>query len=355
MDLNLSFTSPDLPLISLFWPFELERLRWPLQGGGLFMRARDGWPLHQRAWPGLVCESEFKPDVDALERSGLPVNQTEQGEQSRYPLVLLLPPRQREQARACYVRALDRLAPGGVLVACQANDEGAKSSAADLARLVGPLETESKHHCRVFWTAPGARPDPQLAEPWRQVDAQRPILGGRFLSRPGVFAWDRIDPASRLLAENLPTDLVGDAADLGAGYGYLSTELLSRCGGIRRLHTFEADARALPLAEHNLAQFAGRVEIAHHWQDVTQGLSGSYDVVVCNPPFHTQQAGDRPDIGRRFIAVAARALRPGGRLWLVANRHLPYEAELEAGFSAVNSVCQRDGFKVIEARRAGSV
>ena len=350
----MPLSSPDLPLISLFWPFELERLRWPPQGGALFMRARDGWPLHQRAWPGLICDSEFKPDVDALERSGLPVNQSNQGEQSRHPLVMLLPPRQREQARACYVRALDRVAPGGMLIACQANDEGAKSSAADMAKLIGPLETLSKNHCRVFWSQPEISVDTSLAEQWRDLDAPRPILDGRFLSRPGVFAWDRIDTASRLLAENLPSDLAGDAADLGAGYGYLSTELLSRCGGIRRLHTFEADARALLLAENNLAKFSDRVELTHHWQDVTQGLSGSYDVIVCNPPFHTQQAGDRPDIGRRFIAVAARALRPGGRLWLVANRHLPYEAELDAGFSAVNSVCQRDGFKVIEARRAGS-
>ncbi len=43
-----------------------------------------------------------------------------------------------------------------------------------------------------------------------------------FLSRPGVFAWDRIDPASALLAEHLPADLAGRAADLGAGYGFVA-------------------------------------------------------------------------------------------------------------------------------------
>ena len=40
----------------------------------------------------------------------------------------------------------------------------------------------------------------------------------------------------------------------------------------------------------------------------------------------TQSRADRPDVGRRFIAVAAESLKPGGRLYLVANRHLPYEA-----------------------------
>ncbi|MCB7212868.1 methyltransferase, partial [Lactiplantibacillus plantarum] len=68
--------------------------------------------------------------------------------------------------------------------------------------------------------------DADLAKRWSALDAVRPIMGGRFLSRPGVFAWDRIDPASALLAEHLPADLAGRAADLGAGYGYLSRELL---------------------------------------------------------------------------------------------------------------------------------
>ncbi len=72
----------------------------------------------------------------------------------------------------------------------------------------------------------------------------------------------------------------------------------------------------------------------------------------CNPPFHGQGRAERPDIGRRFIAVAAQALKPGGRLWLVANRHLPYEAELEARFGKVRTVAQQGGFKVVETVRS---
>ncbi len=347
----MSPAATDLPLISLFWPFELERLRWPEQGGGLLIGAREGWPLHQRALAGLVCESHFKPDVDALLASGMEVREPDA---ARYPLVMILPPRQREQARADLARALDRVAPGGVLLACQSNDEGARSAAADLARLAGPLEAVSKHHCRAFWTRPGAAVDAPLATEWRELDAPRQILDGRFVSRPGLFAWDRIDPASQMLADALPADLEGTAADLGAGYGFLSERLLAQCPGIRQLTLFEANARALPLAEQNLATHADRVTIRACWHDVTQGLPGHYDVIVCNPPFHTQRGGDRPDIGRRFIAAAAAALKPSGQLWLVANRHLPYEAELAQGFASVRSVCQRDGFKVIEARRAAA-
>jgi 16S rRNA (guanine1207-N2)-methyltransferase len=35
---------------------------------------------------------------------------------------------------------------------------------------------------------------------------------------------------------------------------------------------------------------------------------------------------------------------------MVANRHLAYEATLEACFGQVRTVVERDGFKVIEAK-----
>ena len=284
-----------------------------------------------------------------MQRSAIEV--IDDTDERRFPLVLLLPPRQRSEARALYVRALSRLTSDGVVLACQANDEGAKSAEADLAKLIGPLSVMSKNKCRVFWSQPGNAISDALLDAWRDLDAVRPVADGRFLSRPGVFAWDRIDPASRLLVESLPKGLSGRAADLGAGYGYLSSELLARCPGITSLDCFEADARALDLCRQNLAAQAGRVAISHHWHDVTSGLPGRYDVIVCNPPFHAQIGAERPDIGRRFIEVAAEALNPGGRLWLVANRHLPYELALKTGFDAVNTVTQQSGFKIIEAIR----
>ena len=54
----------------------------------------------------------------------------------------------------------------------------------------------------------------------------------------------------------------------------------------------------------------------------------------------------------RFIAAAAEALKPGGRLWLVANRHLPYEQTLNERFGDVRVAGERDGFKVIAAIKA---
>ena len=85
---------------------------------------------------------------------------------------------------------------------------------------------------------------------------------------------------------------------------------------------------------------------------VARGVDERFDAIVCNPPFHALGRGDRPDIGRAFIAAAAAALKPGGRLWLVANRHLPYEHALGEGFAQVRTLAQNGGFKIVEATKA---
>ena len=196
-----------------------------------------------------------------------------------------------------------------------------------------------------------ARVDAALADEWTQRDAPRAIADGRFLSRPGLFAWDRIDAASALLAAHLPADLAGRGADLGAGYGFLAAEVLARCPGVTAMDMYEAEARALELSRENLGGHAQRAALGFHWHDVTRGLPRHYDFIVSNPPFHQGRA-DQPELGRAFIAAAAAALDPGGRLRLVANRHLPYESALSEGFSTVRVVADEQGFKVIEAIKA---
>jgi 16S rRNA (guanine1207-N2)-methyltransferase len=322
---------------------------WPADGRVLFLRARDGhwWFGHSRKdW---VCQQGFKPFATALERSGLQVREPIEGES--FPLVLVLPPRQRDEARALLARAMQHCQPGGTVIAAMANSEGARSGEADFRKLAGSAQVLSKHHCRVFWSSP-EKLDPGLLAEWLALDAPRTIADGRYLSRPGLFAWNRIDRASALLASQLPKDLAGRVADLGAGYGYLAGEVLRNCTGVTAIDLFEADARAIEPARRNLEDIRSAcnrpVEIDVLWHDVTEGLARRYDVVVSNPPFHQGRA-DQPELGQAFIAVAADALKPRGSLWMVANRHLPYEASLKSRFSNVETRALKDGFKVFEA------
>jgi 16S rRNA (guanine1207-N2)-methyltransferase len=331
----------------LLLPFATGALAWPTDGPVWFGDARPLPALAPERRAQLRCVQSWKPHADALVRDG---HALATGEEAGLPLALVLPPRQREASRARLAQAFLRLAPGGVLVASQANNEGARSLQSDLAALCGTVQAASKQHCRVVWaTRDDDEAATERARDWAALDAPRQVDG--WWTRPGVFAWDRVDVASALLIEHLPRNLRGHAADLGAGTGVLAAALLARNPGLASLELFEADAHALDCARANLATHVGPAALAFHWHDVTRGLGARFDAIVMNPPFHVGRA-DAPELGRAFIAAAAQAVRPGGRLWLVANRHLPYETALAGAFAHVNVLADARGFKVITARKA---
>jgi 16S rRNA (guanine1207-N2)-methyltransferase len=116
---------------------------------------------------------------------------------------------------------------------------------------------------------------------------------------------------------------------------------------ISDLHLVEADHVALECARRNVADPRARF----HWEDATRWAPDApLDSVIMNPPFHTGRAGD-PELGRSFIRAAAHMLKPRGNLYLVANLHLPYEAELAAHFIEVKELAGNNRFKILHGAR----
>lgn len=173
-----------------------------------------------------------------------------------------------------------------------------------------------------------------------------PRLDGRLAlwTQPGVFSWDRIDPGSQLLAQSIP-HLKGEGADLGCGVGYLAHGVLASTV-VTRLHMVDIDRRAVDCARRNAAD--PRVTIT--WADARDLALANLDFVVMNPPFHDAGAESKR-LGQAFIRSAASALRKGGVLHLVANRHLPYESVLRETFGSVEQTADDGGYKVFQARK----
>ena len=347
-----SVHADDAALDALFNAFDIGELSLPRDGAVLFLRARPGPWMHRNDVRKWTCVQSFKPHADGLLRYVGSVEQTIP-EDHRFDLVLVLPPRQRDEARALLAQALNCRSEGGKVVVSISNNEGARSSQDDLERLAGPVQHLSKSKCRVFWTTPELHVDRELQAQWQALDRVQAVADG-WLSRPGLFAWNRVDPASALLASHLPDSLHGAVADLGSGFGYLAAQALQRCAAITTLDLYDAEARALEPARQNLRRVAdecGRSNVSVNtiWHDVTDGLPMRYNAIVSNPPFHQGRA-DLPGLGQRFIDVAADALEPDGEIWLVANRHLPYETTLNCRFAHVRSIAQENGFKILHAR-----
>ena len=133
----------DQALDALLHPFAESLLRWPQAGDALFLRAREGAALHAIGARGFACTQPFKPEADRLERIGAKTLDEDALPDAQFPLVLVLPPRQREEARALLAKACAAVAPGGIVIASVANDEGAKSREADLRQLAGSVTTPS--------------------------------------------------------------------------------------------------------------------------------------------------------------------------------------------------------------------
>lgn len=257
-------------------------------------------------------------------------------------LVMLAPPGTIER-RAALALALRVLKEDACLVALAPKDKGGSRLAGDLESLGCTFEESSKRHHRICITRDKGQADKiaqAIADGAPRFDEE---LG--LWTQPGVFSWNRIDPGSALLVAHLP-DLSGRGLDLGSGLGVLSHAVL-RSPKVSALTLVELDARALACSRRNVSD--GR---AHFLQADARRLTDAnlkaLDFVVMNPPFHDGGAEDK-SLGQSFIKTAAGALRKGGALYAVANRHLPYENVLKEHFRRVNLVAEEAGFKLFVA------
>ncbi|MFN3955772.1 MAG: class I SAM-dependent methyltransferase [Pararhodobacter sp.] len=255
--------------------------------------------------------------------------------------VMICLPRARAEARDLIARGA-ALTTGALIIDGQKTD-GVDAILREMRRLCPVGEPISKGHGKIFWLgSPGA----DALAGWRATPHRLSDADGRaFETVAGLFSADGVDPGSALLAGALPAGLKGEVVDLGAGWGYLAARVLEGAAAVSALHLVEADARALDCARRNVTDARAQF----HWADATVPLPGLHaDTVVMNPPFHTGRTG-QPGLGIAFIRTAAALLKPGGALWLVANRHLPYEAALAASFRSHEEVAGTPAFKVLRA------
>ncbi|HWA60716.1 MAG TPA: class I SAM-dependent methyltransferase [Caulobacteraceae bacterium] len=255
-------------------------------------------------------------------------------------LVVLAPPGVLER-RFVLAHALRALKPGGRLTALAPKDRGGLRLKKELEAFGCTVGEDARRHHRICVAQRPAAVQGVEAAIADGAPRRVPALG--LVSQPGVFSWDRMDPGSALLASTLPA-LAGDGAELGCGNGWLALRVLES-PAVKRLVLVELDRRAVEAARANVAD--PRAEFV--WADVRSAPLSGLDFVVMNPPFHDGGAEDKR-LGQAFIGAARQALAKGGVLWMVANRHLPYEATLGERFAHVALRAEAHGFKVFEAR-----
>ena len=162
-----------------------------------------------------------------------------------YDLIIHVSTKFQTQNQAQIGRFSQHLSEQGLWISISHNKLGAKSTQAMVQELFGKVSSLSKSKCRVISAFNSERFDTTKATLWAQYEQLTAIDGTPFYTYPGIFSADKIDRGSEFLAQFLKQESwYGIGADFGAGYGYLSHQLLSQRNKIQEIHLYDLDSRA---------------------------------------------------------------------------------------------------------------
>ncbi|MFE7213920.1 methyltransferase [Streptomyces sp. NPDC057611] len=249
-----------------------------------------------------------------------------------------------------------RLAPavheGTVVVGTGMVKEIHTSTLTLFERILGPTRTSlARRKARLILCTP----DPSLerpANPWPHTytlpDGIGAASGRTVVNHAGVFCADRLDIGTRFFLRHLPDGVGRRVVDLGCGNGVVGTALALANPGAEVLFTDES-FQAVASAEGTYKANGVPGQAEFRVGDALAGVpAGSVDLVLNNPPFHSHQATTDATAWRMFTG-ARRALRPGGELWVIGNRHLGYHVKLRRLFGNSRLVASDPKFVVLRA------
>jgi 16S rRNA G1207 methylase RsmC len=284
-------------------------------------------------------------------RRDVPVVWSTQGPAAGPELVVLRIPKQLPYLEY-QLEILSRTMKPGTTVLAAGMDKHLSPRVADLLEQhIGPTQRHrGQRKARLF----SASRDDRVPAPAATLSSYYcDDLAGDLQALPNVFSRDKLDGGSRLLLAQLPRLAPASTLlDLACGNGLLG--LAAFKGGLAT-EVFFADESAMAVASARMN--ASRLFPAEssafifHQGDGLANYSGPpVELILCNPPFHLNHAVDEY-AGRRLLEQCARHLQPGGRLCLVANRHLDYLPTLKRKFGRVERLARDRRFDVWLAER----
>ncbi|OOF67580.1 16S rRNA (guanine(1207)-N(2))-methyltransferase RsmC [Rodentibacter caecimuris] len=204
---------------------------------------------------------------------------------------------------------------------------------------------DSARRCGLYHFTLQKRPHFEINQYWKTY--QSPKLDGLIIhSLPGVFSSNELDIGTELLLSTIDNRIQGEVLDLGCGAGVIGS-YIKKLNPKTHITMSDINAMALASAQRTLQQNQLQGEIIA--SDVFSHLSGKFDLIISNPPFH-----DGIDTAyravRELIQQAKWHLKNSGELRLVANAFLPYADLLDQYFGNHQVLVKTNKFKVYSVK-----
>ncbi|MBQ4844436.1 methyltransferase [Pseudoalteromonas sp. MMG005] len=207
---------------------------------------------------------------------------------------------------------------------------------------------DSAKHCVLYeFSDLHLSPKFDIAQYQSEFQVQVGELEFTAVSVPGVFNHGKLDVGTKLLLENIDVPYKGAILDFGCGAGLIATFMGIKQAALT-LNCLDVNALALYATEHTLKVngLSAKLILSDGLMDVT----GQFNLVISNPPFHTGIATDY-GIADRFLSDSRGFLKSKGKIQIVANNFLKYTPILEQQFGSFSTLARNTKFTVYEANK----
>lgn len=213
----------------------------------------------------------------------------------------------------------------GVIILAGTNDAGIRSADKLYEANVGPVDQKIVGNHSALWV--GKNKKLGAGKKLSDFLSFSPLLYKdstlQIAHLPGVFSAGELDAGTKLLLDTIPYDRK-KVLDIACGAGIIGATY-KKASPSSEVTLSDSSKLAIEATKETFR--ANGLDGTIVLSDVFANVTGTFDLILANPPFHTGVSTDYSFI-EQFTLNARKHLNRGGEIYLVANAFLPYKDKL---------------------------